>query len=63
VVLKNDDVAVRQGDHALPVTALGTAGVTLTPGEARTLTLPLRGLAGSQALSVRIGAGRYRLAL
>ena len=61
VVVKNDDLTITQGDRRVPVTALGPAGIAITPLEARTLEVPLRGIDLAQAVSVRIGTTGFQL--
>jgi hypothetical protein len=61
VVLHNDDVTVTQRDRVVPGTSLSAASVSVAPGEARTLELPLRGIDWTQTVSVRLGSAHFQL--
>ncbi len=61
LVLKPDDLAISQGERALPITEPAPAGITLEPHKVRTLLLPLHGIDWTQEVRVRVGGTQFRL--
>ena len=61
LVLTNADLVVTQGDRAIPVSAVATAGLAISPQETHTLEVPLREIDLAQEVRVRVGAAGFRL--